>query len=304
MQFGVHLPTFWSDYGSSNLHVAIAEAAKAGEALGYASLWANDVIIVRSGIGHDHFHVTEPLITLASLIHLVPRIKLGTHVIVLPQRDAFLLAKQVAALELLSEGRLILGVGIGWRRDEFELLNADYEHRGAMADETIDVMRALWRDPVASFHGRFYDFSDALFLPKPTRDAPPIWIGGNTAAAVRRTARLGDGWLPYAPSYDVFRSGVELLRQLTEGRQTPTIAATINLRISRPNEPAAIQTKSAWQVVNIAGSPDVITQYLDQFRQVGLEVALCAFESEGVDDLLRQMRIFAEEIAPHFVEAN
>ena len=89
---------------------------------------------MRAGIGHENFHVTEPLITLASLVHLVPRIKLGTHVIVLPQRNAFLLAKQVATLDLLSEGRLTLGVGIGWRTDEFELLNADFAQRAAMAD--------------------------------------------------------------------------------------------------------------------------------------------------------------------------
>lgn len=304
MQFGVHLPTFWSDYGTSNVHVAIAEAAKAAEALGYTSLWANDVVIVRAGIGHDQFHVIEPLITLASLIHLVPRIKLGTHVIVLPQRNAFLLAKQIAALDLLSEGRLILGVGIGWRTDEFELLNADFEHRGAVADETIDVLRTLWREPVASFHGRFHDFTDALFLPKPQRESPPIWVGGNTPAAIRRTARLGDGWLPYAPSLDEFRSGVELLHELTVGRKPPAIAATINLRISRAGEPPVIQTKSNWQKVNIAGSPDAITQYVEQFRQAGLEYALCAFESEGVDDLLRQMRVFAEQIAPHFAEAG
>src|SRR3982751_1838422 len=144
MQFGVHLPTFWSDYGASSASAAIAEAAKAAEALNYTSIWANDVIIVRAGIGHDDFHVIEPLITLASLVHLVPRIKLGTHVIVLPQRNAFLLAKQVAALDLLAKGRLTLGVGIGWRTDEFELLNADFAQRAAKADEMVEVMQRLW----------------------------------------------------------------------------------------------------------------------------------------------------------------
>jgi probable F420-dependent oxidoreductase len=244
------------------------------------------------------FHVVEPLITLASVLHLAPRLQLGTHVIVLPQRDAFLVAKQAAAVDLLSGGRLILGVGIGWRRDEFELLHADFDERGARADESVAVMQTLWREPVASFHGRFYNFDDAYFAPKPPDGGPPIWVGGNTAAAVRRTARLGDGWLPYAPTLDVFQKGADLLRHLTTGRSTPTLAATINLRITRANEPARVTTQSDWQVLNIAGSAEEVARYLEPFVVAGLEVALCAFESEGVDDLLRQMRVFAEEVAP------
>ena len=148
MQFGAHLPTYWTDYGTSNMRVAIEEAAKAAEALGYTAIWANDSVMVPAGFsfqGHvtDKFQVIEPLITLASLVHLVPRIKLGTHVLVLPQRNAIIVAKQVAALDLLSESRLILGVGVGWRAEEFKLLNADFEHRGALADESIEVMRTL-----------------------------------------------------------------------------------------------------------------------------------------------------------------
>src|SRR4051812_10976238 len=137
MQFGLQLPTFWSDYGNSSAAVAIAEAAKAAEALGYSSIWANDVVIVRAGSDRNMFHVVEPMIALASVMHLAPRTQLGTHVIVLPQRNAFLVAKQVAALDLLSEGRMILGIGIGWRRDEFELLDADFGERSAKTDEAV-----------------------------------------------------------------------------------------------------------------------------------------------------------------------
>jgi probable F420-dependent oxidoreductase len=307
MQFGAHLPTYWNDYGTSNMRSAIEEGAKAAEALGYDAVWANDSVMVPVGFRYqgqvvDNFGVIEPLITLASLVHLVPRIKLGTHVLVLPQRDAIIVAKQVAALDLLSESRLIFGVGVGWRAEEFKLLNADFERRGAVADEAIEVMRTLWRDPVASFHGQFYDFSDALFLPKPAGDGPPLWVGGNTAAAIHRAARIGDAWIPWGPKLDEFKAGVASLRELTAGRRCPMIAATLNLRIDNPGKPTG-PTKSDQIPITCPGSPDAIVQYLDQYRQAGLEYALCGFNAESLDDLLRQMRIFAEQVAPQFAEA-
>lgn len=306
MQFGVHLPTYWTDYGTSTMRVTIEEAAKAAEALGYAAVWANDSVMVPAGFryqGHitDTFQVIEPLITLASLIHLVPRIKLGTHVLVLPQRDAIIVAKQVAALSLLAQNRLILGVGVGWRAEEFKLLSADFERRGAVADEALEVMRTLWREPVASFHGQFYDFADALFLPKPDEGGPPIWVGGLSPAAIRRTARIGDGWLPWGPALDEFKAGVASLRTLTQGRLCPLLAATVNLRIDNPGQPAG-PTKSSHIPITCAGGPDEIAHYLDQYRQAGLEYALCGFNAESVNDLLRQMHIFAEQVAPRFAE--
>ena len=306
MQFAAQLPTFWTDFGTSNMRVAIEETAKAAEALGYTAVWANDTVIVPSNFRHqghelDNYQVIEPLVTLSTLVHLVPNIKLGVSVLVLPQRNAIIVAKQAAALDLLSESRLILGVGSGWRAEEFKMLNADFVRRGAVTDEAIEVMRTLWRDPVASFHGQFYDFTDAWFDPKPVGDGPPIWVGGNTAAAIRRVARVGDAWIPWGPELDEFKAGVASLLELTTGRKRPLIAAEMNFRINRPGTPAG-STKSRHIPICCAGSPDKISDYLEQYRQAGLEYVLCLFESEGVDDLLRQMHIFAEHIAPQFAE--
>ena len=168
MRFGVYLPTYWADYGTSNIRVALEEAAKTAEALGYAAIWVDDVVVVPSD--HDSLdHVIEPLVTLATLVHLVPNIKLGISVLVLPQRNAIIVAKQVAALDLLSESRLILGVGVGWRAEEFKILNADFEHRGVVADEAIEVMHTLWRDPVAGFHGQ--SMTSRKFRSGPSRSA-------------------------------------------------------------------------------------------------------------------------------------
>ncbi len=152
MQFGVHLPSFWNDYGTSNVRAAVEETARAADALGFASVWANDVVIRSSDIRFCE-SVIEPLVTLASLIHLTPRLHLGLAVLILPQRNAIVVAKQAAALDLLSQGRVILGVGTGKVKAEFEFLGADFAHRGAITDEAITLLRTLWRESKVSFQG-------------------------------------------------------------------------------------------------------------------------------------------------------
>ncbi|MHB8628827.1 MAG: LLM class flavin-dependent oxidoreductase [Aggregatilineales bacterium] len=294
MKFGVHLPTFWADYSASDVRTAIVETAQAAESLGYAGVWANDTVVVSPD--HTSFgHVIEPLITLASLVHLIPHLKLGISVLVLPQRNIFLVAKQVATLDVLSEGRLILGIGAGWREDEFTFLKADFAHRHAMTDEAIAVLRVLWRDPVASFHGQFYEFSDAVLFPKPAQGDLPLWMGGNGLSGIRRAAQFGDAWVPFGINLDDFQVGVASLRERTKGRACPTIAAEMFVRVDEPGKPG--EPASA----HIEGTPDAIARTLDKYQQAGLEYLICGFKADEVDDYLRQMRVFAEQIAPQFV---
>jgi probable F420-dependent oxidoreductase len=307
MRFGVHLPTYWDDYGTNPIPVAIAEAAKAAEALGYEGVWADDAVISPAAARRGTLEggqTIEPLVTLASLVHLAPRFKLGTNVLVLPQRHPILVAKQAAALHLLSGGRLVLGVGIGWRAAEFALLGADFTHRAAATDEAIEVLRALWREPVASYEGRFHRFDTASMPPHPPDGGPPIWVGGNSPAAVRRAAKYGNGWLPMLVAPAAFRSGVATLRDLTRERGCPTIAHAFYVRLERPDEPATVRSKTPGMPESFAGSPDAVAELLDQYRQAGLEYALCLFESEDLDDLLRQMRLFAEQVAPQFADSG
>ncbi len=285
MLFGFNLPTYWSDYGAGTLPDTVAAAATTAEGLGYDSVWTNDHILVPAGEGRSG-NLIEPLITLASLIHLVPRLKLGTSVLVLPQRDAILVAKQVAALDVLSGGRFILGLGVGWNEAEFNFVGADFARRGAVTDEAVAVMRALWRQPEVSYQGQFYNFSGALFDPKPAGDGPPLWVGGNSAPAIRRAARYGDAWVPFNIKLDDFKAGVAGLRAQTEGRSKPTIAAhlTISLRSSGQ--------------AHLVGGPAEITAALKQYQAAGLEYLICIFETRDLDDLRRQMHTFAEEIIP------
>ncbi len=238
-------------------------------------------------------HIVDPLTTLASLIHLVPHLQFGTSTLVLPQRHPIVVAKQVAALDVLSGARFILGIGVGWLEGEFQFLNADFAQRGAVADEAIALMQVLWSEQVATFHGRFYNVVDAAFFPKPTSGRVPLWVCGNTSAAIRRAARVGDAWDPFGPTLQEFSAGVAALRTLAPqyGRAVPTIAAHMRLRIGGSGGP---------DVPHLSGSAVELTEALEQYRQAGLEYLICDFVASDLNDLLRQMQVMAQEIAPVF----
>ena len=211
------------------------------------------------------------------------------------------MAKQTAALDILAPGRFTLGVGVGWREDESELLGADFEHRGAVTDEAIQVLRALWRDPKASFDGRFFQFSNAVMFPKPVSGGPPIWVGGSTEFAARRAARVGcDGWIPFGLGVDDLKSRVTMLRELTQSKSMPKIALEAGVLVY-PNgqEPPGSLPPYHFEA-KIAGYPDQIIRQLKAYEEIGLEYLLCIFHVDKIHDQLEQMRLFAEQVMPHF----
>jgi probable F420-dependent oxidoreductase len=286
MRIGVHLPTYWQDYGATGIQTAIEETATAAQALGYVSLWANDHVIApadQPAMGT----IMEPLITLASVMHLAPRLHLGTSTLVLPQRHPVLVAKQAATLDVVSGGRFILGIGVGWLEEEFQYLGADFARRGAVTDEAIAVMRTLWREPAATFHGRYCDFSDAVFAPKPAGGSIPVWVCGNTHAAIRRAARLGDAWDPFGITLEAFTAGVAAVRALA-GERTLTIAAHLRIRVGGANDGRA----------HLAGTAEELTLSLAAYQRAGLEYLICDFVADGLEDLLHQMRSMSEQVAP------
>jgi probable F420-dependent oxidoreductase len=295
MQFGVFLPTYWADYRDRDQAAAITEVAQAAEAFGYESVWANDHILAPPEYA-SFAHIIEPLITLATLVHVVPRLQLGTSVVVLPQRHAILVAKQAAALDILSNGRLILGIGAGWMAEEFQFLNAPFDQRGAHMDEAIAVMRTLWHEPVAAYQGRFYTFTDALFAPKPAPSRPPLWIGGNTLPAIRRAARVGDAWLPFWMNWSSFQqelasfqAKVATLQQLTGRQRRLSIAAHVKFHIAAGN---------VGMPAHLSADQTTIIETLQQYQQAGVTHFICDFQADDVADLLRQIRVMAEDIAP------
>jgi probable F420-dependent oxidoreductase len=179
------------------------------EALGFESIWTVEHVVIpqphmpypgsKDGQmpGGDRVPIPDPLIPLAYAAAITTRLKLSTGVIILPQRHPLYLAKQLATLDLLSNGRMMVGIGSGWMKEEFDSLQIAFNTRGARTDETIQAMRTLWSEPVASFDGKHFHFRNVISYPKPAqKDGIPIHIGGHSLAAARRAGRFGDGFFP------------------------------------------------------------------------------------------------------------
>ncbi|TWD81278.1 putative F420-dependent oxidoreductase [Kribbella amoyensis] len=155
------------------------------------------------------FH--EVFVLFGYLAAITHHLELVTGVLVLPQRETALVAKQAAEVDVLSRGRLRLGVGIGWNHVEYQALGVPFERRGARLTEQVDVLRKLWADPVISYQGRFHEIEEAGLNPMPGRQIP-IWFGGGADAVLRRTGRIGDGWMPQVPPDEKAKASVDRLR--------------------------------------------------------------------------------------------
>jgi probable F420-dependent oxidoreductase len=219
MRLNAFFPT--RDIGSDP--VKIRDWAQAAEDLGYAGIEVADHVFgatARDGWTPlynetDPFH--ETFVTLGFLAAVTKTIRLSSGVLILPQRQTGLVAKQAAEADILCGGRLRLGVGVGWNFVEYQALGMDWNTRGARQAEQIEVLRRLWTDDVVTFRGRFHDLKEVSIIPAPIQRPIPIWLGGSSDAAVKRAARLGDGWMPImapdeaAPKISMLREHLKAL---------------------------------------------------------------------------------------------
>ncbi len=195
----VTIGLFAVNYHACAEPAAAAQIAELAESLGYDSLWTGEHVVLPSPrvepspMDPDE-PILDPLVALAHLAAHTERIRLGTGVIILPQRNPLVLAKQVASLDVLSEGRLILGVGVAYLEPEMAAIGVPMERRGARADEYLAAMRSLWEDEAPAFHGEFVDFEGVDAHPRPVQRPLPVVVGGHSERAFRRAARHADGW--------------------------------------------------------------------------------------------------------------
>jgi probable F420-dependent oxidoreductase len=199
--------------------------ARAAEAAGFESLWTVEHVVVPSNYGSeypysptgkmpgaDDMPIPDPLIWLTWVAAVTERIKLATGILILPQRNPVVLAKEVATLDAMSQGRLILGVGVGWLEEEFDAIGVPFAERGKRTDEYVEAMRALWSHDKATFHGEFVRFDDCIMRPHPAQGTVPIHVGGHTDIAARRAGRLGDGFFPGKGSVDELARSFKIAR--------------------------------------------------------------------------------------------
>jgi len=239
MKFGIMAPYQMAPLEEGEYAVAFARLA---EELEFESVWVVDHVVMcpkyesrypYDPSGRSPFHADvvqpDPLVWLSYVAAATRRIQLATGILILPQRNPVVLAKTLASLDRLSGGRLLLGTGVGWVREEAEAVGTRFSDRGRRADEAIEAMRALWREPLSSYHGEFVRFDSVVSRPKPVRPGgPPIIVGGHSRAAARRAGRLGDGYYPLGVVGDELASRCDLMAETARahGRDPAAIELT------------------------------------------------------------------------------
>ena len=214
---------------------------KAAEEAGIESLWTVEHVVVPSGYqstypysssgrmpGSEDSPIPDPFIWLAFVASVSSRVKLGTGVVILPERNPVITAKEVASLDQLSGGRVLLGVGAGWLEEEFDALGVPFERRGDRLDEYIAALRALWTEDRATFEGEFVSFRDCILRPRPVKGTVPIHVGGHTERAARRAGRLGDGFFPVVKTPESLEPLLVTMRAAAEeaGRDPDAVEVT------------------------------------------------------------------------------
>lgn len=255
MEIGVVFPFPQSEIGADPF--LIRDFTQAVEGLGYSHLAVSEHVLCADptnrpgweGFTHrDMFH--EPFVLfgcLAALTHL----ELLSEVLILPQRQTVLVAKQTAEVDILSGGKLRLGVGVGWVPMEYEALGMDYHTRGHVIEEQIEVLRLLWSQEVVSYHGHYHNISEAGINPLPIRRSIPIWIGGHADTVLRRIARLADGWLPLGYPDDEMREAIDRLHLYTReaGRDPAQIGMEGHLDVGEGDLDEWVRQTETWRAL-------------------------------------------------------
>jgi probable F420-dependent oxidoreductase len=289
VQFGAHLPV----YGPAATRDTLLGFARRLETLGFDSLWASDHVVIPYAIRSRYPYraagefplspttdFLEPITALAMVAAVTARIRLGTTVLVLPHRHPVLAAKALATLDHLAPGRVILGAGVGWMREEIELLGGPYDRRGAWSDEAIRVMRACWRDERTAFAGEFFRFEAVGCYPKPAAGTIPIWIGGHTPRALRRVAELGDGWHAAFADPATLSTGLrELDEQCRRAGRDPR-ALTVSLRLGLPARQAHAELRDR----------------LAAYRELGVAHVILESRARDLDDMVAIYERLAAEV--------
>ena len=289
MDYGLCLPNFPG--GSSR--EGIEAGAEVAERLGWSTVWTTDHVLVPHDAEGDYGRIYEAILTLAWVGAKYPDVRLGTSVIVVPQRNAVVLAKELATLDALSGGRVVAGVGVGWHAGEFgNLGEADRFHvRGAYLDETIRLWRHLWSGSTEPFDGRFHPLDDFTFGPLPVQSPLPIVVGGRADPALRRIGRLADGYVSSSTSPAAYAPRVPVLRAAAEeaGRPMPWLTARVRVEAGSEREGEGYAMR---------GTPDEIAAEVRTWAGLGVTHLGLWLGTTDPYELTKRAEAFARDVAP------
>jgi probable F420-dependent oxidoreductase len=293
--------------------------ARKGEEFGFDTLLTGDHILVPKNIssvypyteggefpGSGSGESMEQITLLSYIAGQTSKIRLVTSVLIVPHRNPLIAAKSLATLDLLSEGRLVVGVGVGWMREEFQALGLPpFEERGAVTDEYIRAFKVLWTEDDPYFEGKYISFDDISFLPKPVQKPhPPIWVGGESRPALRRTAELADGWYPLGsnPTFPMgtpeqLKAGLERLAGYAErfGRDPSTIET-----IYRTHQFELLKQAGGPDRLPFVGDADQIAGDIRQYQDMGVTSMIWDFlrQTDDLDSMLGLMEDFSTQVWP------
>ena len=284
MQISAWFPT--RDIGTDP--VRIRDWAQAAEELGYDHIEVPDHVFgatARDGWSpryteQDPFH--ETFVTLGFLAAVTTTIGLASGVLILPQRQTGVVAKQAAQVDILSGGRLRLGVGVGWNHVEYEALNEDWKSRGTRQREQVEVLKKLWCDDLVTYQGRFHQFTEVNITPRPVQRPIPVWFGGSSDAVVKRAAQIGDGWMPImAPDHEAEAKLEQLRNHLSDcGRDTSAFGIEGWLRMDKAD-------------------PDEWGVAAEGWRKLGADIVMLypMYRIPDLDDQIETLRRFKEVVS-------
>ncbi len=298
MKIGISIPNNWGVADP----LSLIDLAVLADESGFASLWVAEHLInvsyVRARIGDRPYY--HPLAMLSAIAARTSRISLGTSVLVLPFHNPFDLAKYAATLDQMSRGRLIMGIGVGNVEEEFRTLGASWERRGALTNEVIDVLRALWTQDAAQFDGPTWTFSDVHTSPKPYQGRRlPIWVGGMSKAARLRAVRVGEGWQPTAISPDELREQIHELAELARAASRDPASIEVGMRFNIALDDMPVT--QAESLSTIAGyDAGRVLEVARMFEAVGVTHITFALNGHDPQLLEATVRAMATDILPHF----
>ena len=272
----------------------IHDTARMAEDLGFDSVWIPDHIIVPRAVEARYGPVYyDAVAVLAYLAGITSRVRLGTTVLVLPYRHPVVLAKELASIDQLSEGRLILGVGVGWAEAEFQVLGLPFDERGRYTDEALRVMQTLWTQEAPQYDGAYCAFSDIIFQPRPVQQPVPIWVGGQSRAALRRAARFATGWHPIDQTPAQLTTTMATLTTLSQqaGRQTPALCPRFTVRLR--------DTASDVGRPCMDGSAAQIAEDLRQVKALGAAHVVLSTQTNDMARFRWEIDTLAAHVLPH-----
>jgi probable F420-dependent oxidoreductase len=313
MRYGFYLPT----RGQTATREALEMLVTRGEALGFHSVMIADHVVFPAEV-HSKYPYTvsgafpgygdalEQVTLMAFVAGITKRLRLVTSVMILPYRNPVLTAKMLASIDVLSSGRVTVGVGVGWLREEFEALQApDFDQRGAVSNEYLQIFKTLWTQDPADFAGQFYHFKELRCLPPPIQQPhPPIWIGGHSRRALLRVAKYGDGWHPVGANPAVplrpreLQAALDELKRLIEAEGRHPEALTISFKAPLYDVSPAAETQAGLERRPFSGSPEQVVEDIAIYGKLGVSELIFDFRSEDLNESLERMEHFARVIKP------